>query len=29
VLGEHNNAILGDLGLSAAAIDDLRSRKVI
>jgi len=28
-LGEHNNAILGGLGLSGAAIDDLRSRKVI
>ena len=28
-LGEHNNEILGGLGLSGAAIDDLRSRKVI
>jgi len=28
-LGEHNNEILGGLGLSAGAIDDLRSRKVI
>jgi crotonobetainyl-CoA:carnitine CoA-transferase CaiB-like acyl-CoA transferase len=28
-LGEHNNEILSDLGLSGAAIDDLRSRKVI
>ena len=28
-LGEHNNKILGGLGLSAGAIDDLRSRKVI
>jgi crotonobetainyl-CoA:carnitine CoA-transferase CaiB-like acyl-CoA transferase len=28
-LGEHNNEILGGLGLSGAAIDDLRNRKVI
>jgi len=28
-LGQHNNEILGGLGLSNAAIDDLRSRKVI
>jgi crotonobetainyl-CoA:carnitine CoA-transferase CaiB-like acyl-CoA transferase len=28
-LGQHNNEILGGLGLDAAAIDDLRSRKVI
>jgi crotonobetainyl-CoA:carnitine CoA-transferase CaiB-like acyl-CoA transferase len=28
-LGEHNDEILGGLGLSGAAIDDLRSRKVI
>jgi crotonobetainyl-CoA:carnitine CoA-transferase CaiB-like acyl-CoA transferase len=28
-LGEHNNEILGGLGLSGAAIDELRSRKVI
>jgi crotonobetainyl-CoA:carnitine CoA-transferase CaiB-like acyl-CoA transferase len=28
-LGEHNGEILGGLGLSGAAIDDLRSRKVI
>src|SRR5438128_1081991 len=28
-LGEHSNEILGGLGLSGAAIDDLRSRKVI
>jgi crotonobetainyl-CoA:carnitine CoA-transferase CaiB-like acyl-CoA transferase len=28
-LGEHNNEILGGLGLSGAAIDHLRSRKVI
>jgi crotonobetainyl-CoA:carnitine CoA-transferase CaiB-like acyl-CoA transferase len=28
-LGEHNNEVLGGLGLSGAAIDDLRSRKVI
>jgi crotonobetainyl-CoA:carnitine CoA-transferase CaiB-like acyl-CoA transferase len=29
VLGEHNNEILGSLGLSGAMVDDLRSRKVI
>jgi len=28
-LGEHNNEILGGLGLTSAAIDDLRNRKVI
>jgi len=28
-LGQHNNEILGGLGLDAAAIDDLRTRKVI
>jgi crotonobetainyl-CoA:carnitine CoA-transferase CaiB-like acyl-CoA transferase len=28
-LGEHNDAILGALGLSAAAIEDLRKRKAI
>lgn len=28
-LGEHNNEILGGLGLSTAAIDDLKKRKVI
>ena len=28
-LGEHNKEILGGLGLSAAAIDDLRERKII
>ncbi|MEA2880669.1 MAG: hypothetical protein QOF14_5865 [Hyphomicrobiales bacterium] len=28
-LGEHNDAILGGLGLDAAALDDLRQRKVI
>jgi crotonobetainyl-CoA:carnitine CoA-transferase CaiB-like acyl-CoA transferase len=28
-LGEHNDAILGSLGLTAAAIGDLRQRKVI
>src|SRR3954471_4682506 len=28
-LGEHNDAILGALGLDAAALDDLRQRKVI
>ena len=28
-LGEHNDAILGSLGLSDAAIDDLRKRKII
>ena len=28
-LGEHNDEILGGLGLSGGAIDDLRSRKVI
>jgi crotonobetainyl-CoA:carnitine CoA-transferase CaiB-like acyl-CoA transferase len=28
-LGEHNHEILGGLGLSGAAIDELRSRKVI
>jgi formyl-CoA transferase len=28
-LGQHNNEILGGLGLSAVAIDDLRKRKVI
>jgi crotonobetainyl-CoA:carnitine CoA-transferase CaiB-like acyl-CoA transferase len=28
-LGEHNNEILGGLGLSDVAIDELRSRKVI
>jgi crotonobetainyl-CoA:carnitine CoA-transferase CaiB-like acyl-CoA transferase len=28
-LGQHNDEILGGLGLSAAAIDDLRNRKVI
>jgi len=28
-LGEHNHEILGSLGLSAAAVDDLRKRKVI
>jgi crotonobetainyl-CoA:carnitine CoA-transferase CaiB-like acyl-CoA transferase len=29
VLGAHNDEILGGLGLSAAAVDDLRNRKVI
>ena len=29
VLGEHNDAILGGLGLDAAALNDLRRRKVI
>jgi crotonobetainyl-CoA:carnitine CoA-transferase CaiB-like acyl-CoA transferase len=28
-LGQHNDEILGGLGLSHGAIDDLRSRKVI
>jgi formyl-CoA transferase len=28
-LGEHNDAILGALGLSPAAIEDLRKRKAI
>ena len=28
-LGEHNHEILGGLGLSAEAVDDLRKRKVI
>src|SRR3954467_10836496 len=28
-LGEHNNEILGGLGLSAAAIEDLRTRKAV
>ena len=28
-LGEHNDAILGGLGLDAAVLADLRSRKVI
>jgi formyl-CoA transferase len=28
-LGEHNDAILGSLGFSAEALNDLRQRKVI
>ena len=29
LLGEHTEAILSDLGYSAAAVDDLRRRRVI